>query len=103
MDVYDVISPASEAELSETLRRAPLTGAALSLTVQGQLDEFSLRRGVANEPVEVSFMLDTISLDRPTMIMGRVATQKAMLNARLEATSGHERDEENRLRLIVEE
>lgn len=102
MDVYKVISPADEAELGRMLRAGSLTGAVLELTVQKQLDEFSLRRGVTNELVEMSFVPDTISLRRPTMIMGQVATQEALFEARLEATGEDELDKNNGLRLIVE-
>ena len=102
MKVYDITSPANEAELGQALRSMPLTGAVLKLTVERQLDEFSARREVS-EPEEMDFTPETIYTTRPTVILGSVAIRGMRVGeARIDAEDNGE-DSDNALSLTVVE
>ena len=101
MNVYDIISPANEHELSEDLRARSLTARVLELTVKKTRDELSIRRGDVSDEEQLQFYIDTLHLDRPTAIMGKIAVAEVFRAARIDALDEHEDDSQNRLRLIV--
>ena len=100
MKIYDITSPANEAELSRVLRSMPLTGAVLRLTVERQLDELSAaRRVVASD--EMDFMPETIHITRPMAILGSVTLGGVRVGeARIDAEDSDD-DNTNALTLTI--
>lgn len=101
MEIFDITSPPNEFELSKLIRRSPLTGAVLELTVIHEPDELSARRN--NKPVSknLQFTIETIHTTRPVAILGQVAMDGASKPGRIDTLGDSEDDKENHLRLTV--
>ena len=102
MREYDIISPANERELSQEIRRQPLTDRRLGLVALRALDEFSIRRGVTPKQEEIPFYIDALYVDRPTAVIGRVQDNNGNFSAaRIDAVGKGDDDTEHTLRLVV--
>ena len=101
--VYLVISPPTEKDLSELLRAKPLSDAEIPLIIQKNIenDDLAKRRGDIPKEEEVTFSPETISLTRPTMLIGQAAIRGAILFGRIEAESNDEEDSSPLLLTIV--
>ena len=101
MDIFNIISPPNEAELSRLLRSNPLTGAVLELTVIRQVDELTARRNNNPEPQALEFQVETIYTTRPTTILGSVAMDDIAKPGRIDAMDSSENEEQNHLTLTI--
>ncbi len=101
MDIFNIIAPPNEAELSRLLRAAPLTGAVLRLTVERQRDELSLRRGTPPAVEDFEFAVDTIYTTRPTAILGTIMVGETNKSGRIDAIGDGVEEEQNLLTLTV--
>ena len=103
VEVYNIISPPTEKDLSELLRAKPLSDAEIPLTIQKNIenDDLAKRRGDIPKEEEVTFSPETISLTRPTMLIGQAAIRGAILFGRIEAESNDEEDGSPLLLTIV--
>ena len=84
MDYYRIVSPPNAAELDAMLRKQPLTGAKLRLTLMEDLegDELAARRGDEPKELEADFSAEVITTDDPLQVLGRVAIEEVMSTPR---------------------
>lgn len=84
MDSYRIVSPPNAAELDAMLRKQPLTGAKLRLTLMEDFegDELAARRGDEPKELEADFSAEVITTDDPLQVLGRVAIEEVMSTPR---------------------
>lgn len=84
MDYYRIVSPPNAAELDAMLRKQPLTGAKLRLTLMEDFegDELAARRGDEPKELEADFSAEVITTDDPLQVLGRVAIEEVMSTPR---------------------
>ena len=84
MDYYRIVSPSNAAELDAMLRKQPLTGAKLRLTLMEDFegDELAARRGDEPKELEADFSAEVITTDDPLQVLGRVAIEEVMSTPR---------------------
>lgn len=84
MDYYRIVSPPNAAELDAMLRKQPLTGAKLRLTLMEYFegDELAARRGDEPKELEADFSAEVITTDDPLQVLGRVAIEEVMSTPR---------------------
>lgn len=86
MDYYRIVSPPNAAELDAMLRKQPLTGAKLRLTLMEDFegDELAARRGDEPKELEADFSAEVITTDDPLQVLGKVAIEGVIRMGRIQ-------------------
>ena len=86
MDSYRIVSPSNAAELDAMLRKQPLTGAKLRLTLMEDFegDELAARRGDEPKELEADFSAEVITTDDPLQVLGKVAIEGVIRMGRIQ-------------------
>lgn len=86
MDSYRIASPSNAAELDAMLRKQPLIGAKLRLTLREDFegDELAARRGDEPEEFEADFSAEVITTDDRLQVLGQVAIKEVIRTGRIQ-------------------